>query len=103
MQDVPEGKFCTVCNKNVIDFSEFTSSELQDFFVKNRVQQVCGNFTKNQTEFKPDQKKEQDKYLKRNTGFSKIAAGMALTASIINLHPAQTVKPIVKESVKKTG
>ncbi|MBD8083705.1 hypothetical protein [Chryseobacterium caseinilyticum] len=100
MRDVSDGKFCGVCNKNVVDFSEFTSSEIQDFFVKNRVQQVCGNFTKNKTEFKPDQKNVQNKHLKRNTGFSKIAAGMALSASIISLYPAQAVKPIVKESVK---
>lgn len=101
MQDVPDGKFCSICNKNVVDFSEFTSSEIQDFFVKSRVQQVCGNFTKSKTEFKSDKKDLQNKDLKRNTGFSKIATGLALTASIINLYPSQTTKPFVKESVKK--
>ncbi|KQT19268.1 hypothetical protein ASG31_17980 [Chryseobacterium sp. Leaf404] len=101
MQDVPDGKFCSICNKNVVDFSEFTSSELQNFFVENKVQQVCGNFTKKTTQDKQAKKNSPTKHLQRNTNFSKIAAGMALTASIINVYPAQTIKPVAEQTFKK--
>lgn len=102
MTDVEAGKFCELCNKTVIDFSAYTNSEIKDFFHEKRGQNVCGIF------FKTEQKKVFTSQLNsknitsRNTTFVKVAASLALSGSIFNLLPAQSLKISQKEIVKKT-
>nr|WP_294785788.1 hypothetical protein [uncultured Flavobacterium sp.] len=45
-----KGKFCTVCNTTVIDFTEKLPSDIQDFFIQNENEKICGRFLKSQTE-----------------------------------------------------
>ncbi|MGC4041266.1 MAG: energy transducer TonB [Flavobacterium sp.] len=42
------GRFCSSCVKSVVDFSEMKASEIQDFFIKNQGQKVCGRFRNEQ-------------------------------------------------------
>jgi hypothetical protein len=49
MADVPSGKFCNSCNKNVSDFTDFSDQELLDYF-KQPSGKVCGSLTIHQLE-----------------------------------------------------
>ncbi|AXB56377.1 hypothetical protein [Flavobacterium fluviale] len=42
------GRFCLVCNKSVIDFTNKLPDEIQHFFRNNKDQEVCGRFKKSQ-------------------------------------------------------
>ena len=42
------GRFCLVCNKSVIDFTNKLPDEIQHFFKNNKDPEVCGRFKKSQ-------------------------------------------------------
>ena len=42
------GRFCSVCTKAVIDFSEKSSEEIQSYLFQNQDQKVCGRFRNEQ-------------------------------------------------------
>ncbi len=48
MDELEKGRFCKVCNKEVIDFTGYSDKALQNFFLKHPIL-VCGRFTKEQT------------------------------------------------------
>ena len=43
-----KGRFCSVCTKGVVDFTNKTNQEIQDYFVQNQGQKICGRFKNNQ-------------------------------------------------------
>ncbi|MCV2486130.1 hypothetical protein OD917_14435 [Flavobacterium sp. SH_e] len=45
-----KGRFCAVCNTTVIDFTNKLPSEIQQFYIQNENQKICGRFRKSQTE-----------------------------------------------------
>lgn len=47
MTPTEKGRFCSVCERNLIDFTHFSDDELLRF-VKNNDDKICGRFTKNQ-------------------------------------------------------
>src|SRR6187402_877189 len=49
MADVPSGKFCNSCLKNVSDFTNFSDRELLDYFQQSSGK-VCGSLTIHQLE-----------------------------------------------------
>ena len=49
MDKVDNGRFCNQCNKNLIDFTNFSDKELINF-VQNNQSKVCGRFKKTQLE-----------------------------------------------------
>ena len=42
-----QGRFCSSCQKTVVDFTKFTTQDIQNYFIKHYGQKVCGRF-KNQ-------------------------------------------------------
>jgi len=42
MQDSPEGKFCEICSKNVVDFIEKTDDEIKHFISNADSKEICG-------------------------------------------------------------
>lgn len=46
MNAVATGRFCQSCQKTVTDFSQFSDSELMDFFKKRNYQPLCGRIQK---------------------------------------------------------
>ncbi|WP_284653755.1 energy transducer TonB [Flavobacterium terrisoli] len=42
------GRFCNSCAKSVVDFTGMKTSEIQDYFIKNQGQKVCGRFQNEQ-------------------------------------------------------
>jgi len=42
-----QGRFCGSCQKTVVDFTQFTTQDIQNYFTKHYGQKVCGRF-KNQ-------------------------------------------------------
>jgi hypothetical protein len=38
------GRFCNSCSKSVVDFTQMLPDEIQDFFIKNKGQKICGRF-----------------------------------------------------------
>src|ERR1041385_377391 len=42
------GRFCSVCQKTVLDFSEKTKEEIQEFILAHRHEQLCGRFRNQQ-------------------------------------------------------
>lgn len=42
------GRFCLVCNKSVIDFTNKMPEEIQHFFLKNQHKEICGRFKNSQ-------------------------------------------------------
>lgn len=45
-QMTPEetGRFCNSCAKSVVDFTNMKAPEIQEYFIKNKGQKVCGRF-----------------------------------------------------------
>ncbi|MEO8771216.1 MAG: hypothetical protein ABI402_14070 [Ferruginibacter sp.] len=48
MQRVNEGKYCSSCEKTVIDFSLMTDEAVQHYFINNNQAPVCGRFKNTQ-------------------------------------------------------
>nr|WP_314495263.1 hypothetical protein [uncultured Chryseobacterium sp.] len=44
MHEIPEGKFCDLCSKKVIDFSDLNNSEISKIIAENRDEKICGFF-----------------------------------------------------------
>lgn len=76
MQDTKEGKFCEVCSRCVIDFTEKTDQEIKEIIDQTKGKRVCGKIA--------------------SKSFSKVAAGMIL---MTNLTFAQVQ---INESVKSS-
>ncbi|MFA9213405.1 MAG: energy transducer TonB [Candidatus Methylacidiphilales bacterium] len=43
-----QGRFCGSCQKTVVDFTDFSSEDIQHYFTKHYGQKVCGHFKKEQ-------------------------------------------------------
>jgi len=91
MHDLPDGKFCDLCSKKVLDLSNLNDSEILNIIQQNKGERFCGIVFKNQLNrsLQP-QVSFSENHHSRKTNFTKIAAGVALTASIFNSYPAQT-------------
>lgn len=102
MQNIPGGKYCDLCSKKVLDLSNSSDTEILKILQQNKGEKFCGIFFKNQLN-RPLSEEKIISYQPRKATFSKFAAGLALTASIINSYPAQTTKAsIVKSEVLET-
>jgi hypothetical protein len=44
------GRFCVSCAKSVVDFTNKTQVEIQNFFIENKGKSVCGRFRNQQLE-----------------------------------------------------
>lgn len=100
MHDLPDGKFCDLCSKKVLDLSRLSDSEILNIIQQNKGKKFCGIVDKKQLN-KPLQSKisfSESHHPKKIT-FTKIAAGVALTASILNTYPAQIKVPSKTEAV----
>lgn len=42
------GRFCSVCTKGVVDFTDKNSTEIQEYFAQNQDQKICGRFRNEQ-------------------------------------------------------
>jgi hypothetical protein len=42
------GRFCSTCTKTVVDFTKMGTDEIQEYFVQNREEKVCGRFNNEQ-------------------------------------------------------
>ncbi len=99
MHDVPEGKFCDLCSKKVYDLTHLSHSEISDIIKQNNGEKFCGILVNKQPNNTSEHKIQfSGNIASRKTAFTKIAAGVALTASMINSIPAQT-KTISKTKV----
>jgi TonB family protein len=47
-----EGRFCSLCSKTVIDFTQKTTAEIKSFLGRNKQKRICGRFRKEQVEEK---------------------------------------------------
>jgi hypothetical protein len=43
-----QGRFCGSCQKTVVDFTNFSAEDIQNYFTKHYGQKVCGRFKKQQ-------------------------------------------------------
>lgn len=50
MTPTEKGRFCSSCEKEVMDFSEMSKSEIKEYFVKKVSENTCGRFKKVQLE-----------------------------------------------------
>lgn len=98
MHDVPGGKHCDLCSKKVLDFSNLSDNEILKILQESKGEKFCGIFFKNQLN-RPLQNEKAIPLHPRKAIFSKIAARLALTVSIINSFPAQTTKHSIIKSV----
>jgi hypothetical protein len=48
MLPVQNGRHCSSCNKNVVDFTILSNEEIIQFFATNKDKPICGRFQKNQ-------------------------------------------------------
>jgi hypothetical protein len=78
MTPVEQGRFCSSCQKNVIDFTAKDDEEILDFF-KNYSGNTCGRFSNNQLN-RPIEVIE----LKPASPFLKYAASLLLTALLFS-------------------
>ncbi len=97
MTPVEKGKHCTVCQKNVVDFSADTDEAILDFF-KNYNGSTCGRFSEEQLnrplityELKPASK------------FLKYAAGLLLPGLFLSKASAQKKDIVELKEIVVTG
>jgi hypothetical protein len=45
-----EGRFCNSCAKTVVDFTQMTDKEVQQYFIQHHNSAVCGRFKNNQVQ-----------------------------------------------------
>ncbi|WP_428224262.1 hypothetical protein [Flavobacterium sp.] len=45
-----QGRFCSVCAKSVVDFTNMDSQEMQQFVIQNQGRKICGRFRQEQVE-----------------------------------------------------
>lgn len=50
MSPQEKGRFCSVCNKCVIDFTQKQPEEIKQIFVERKDENICGRFYRNQLE-----------------------------------------------------
>lgn len=43
-----KGKFCSSCSKTVVDFTQKSTMEIQEFLIENKNQRICGHFNRKQ-------------------------------------------------------
>jgi len=43
-----QGRFCQSCQKTVVDFTQFSTTDIQNYFAKHFEQKVCGRFKNEQ-------------------------------------------------------
>jgi len=103
MQDIPGGKHCDLCSKKVLDLSNSNDTEIVRLLQQNKGEKFCGIFFKNQLNRPLQEEKNLSNTLPRKITFSKAAAGLALTASIISSYPAQITATHSKEVMLSTG
>ena len=48
MQQVNNGRHCLSCKKTVIDFTLMNDEAIQNYFIQNKLQPVCGRFKNEQ-------------------------------------------------------
>ena len=97
MDPFEKGRFCQLCQKEVIDFSNLTDKELIAFFQKNRKEKVCGRFQKTQL-------KTYHTGNRKQKGFLKLAlAGFTLLSIFKPTEAFSQGHPIVKVGERETG
>jgi hypothetical protein len=57
MTNNSNGKFCSLCNKNVINFTEMSDEELKNYFLHYQGASVCGRLRKEQIDMSPNLKR----------------------------------------------
>ncbi|MDN5475966.1 MAG: hypothetical protein L0G39_03445 [Chryseobacterium sp.] len=91
------GKFCSVCSKCVVDFTEKKSEEIESVFRENHDENICGRFFSHQLDKEVEKSEKLKsrflKYIPRNFQNS----GMTLAAFSLILFLAGCAKP--KEKV----
>lgn len=98
MSNIQGGKFCNTCHKEVIDFSEWDYHEINEFLLENRDKKICGMFFKTKRKNIIENNPTAIKAAQRNNTFYKVAAGFALTASMMNSYSAQKTTIQKKET-----
>ncbi|CAM1362291.1 energy transducer TonB [Tenacibaculum xiamenense] len=48
MRPNEKGRFCSSCAKTVVDFTQFSDKQVQEYLLNNRKQKVCGHFYRKQ-------------------------------------------------------
>lgn len=99
MHDVPDGKFCDLCSKKVLNLFNLSDSEIINIFQKKRGETICGMVFRSQLN-RPliDQNPSISINYSKRIIFSKIAAGAALAMTVVNSYPAQ-IKNINKTEI----
>lgn len=98
MTPVEQGRFCSSCQKNVIDFTAKDDEEILDFF-KNYSGNTCGRFSNNQLN-RPIEVIE----LKPASSFLKYAASLLLPALLFSTRgKSQFKEQLPKQVCEKTS
>ncbi|OCK52350.1 hypothetical protein BA768_12205 [Chryseobacterium sp. CBo1] len=90
MYDITGGKHCELCSKKVLDLSDLNNTEILKILQQNKGEKFCGILFKNQLNRSLQEEKIPSNTSPRKITFSKVAAGLALTASMVNTYPSQT-------------
>jgi hypothetical protein len=95
MSPVEQGRFCSSCQKNVVDFTTQSDEEIISFF-NNYNGSTCGRFTDEQLD-RPIQKIE----LKPASSFLRYAAGLLLPVSMFAIKAKAQFKEQLPKQVSK--
>ncbi|KUJ50530.1 hypothetical protein [Chryseobacterium sp. JAH] len=94
MQNIPDGKFCNLCSKKVTDFSNMTYHEISNILTESTEDKICGLFIKENLGKTIDFEISAHLQKLRNSSFTKVVAGFALTASFIHTYPSQKIQNV---------
>ncbi|MEG1592719.1 hypothetical protein [Chryseobacterium sp.] len=102
MHDIPEGKFCDLCSKKVLDLTQKTDDEISQLLDASNGK-ICGKIFRHQSNrhFVSSEKIVID--YEQRKGYSRLVAGLAIAASLtgIQTHAATFEKPLIQISENK--
>ena len=108
MVPADQGRYCISCAKTVVDFSQMSTPEIQNFFKKQKEDKICGHFKSSQLDEKLSRWKKSliSLYEQIENKFSgnilKTAALVSL-ALLMNLSGCQSHKHTLKRGKVKTN
>ncbi|WP_265428653.1 hypothetical protein [Chryseobacterium sp. YIM B08800] len=102
MHDIPEGKFCDLCSKKVLDLTQKTDDEISQLLDASNGK-ICGKIFRHQSNRHIVSSEKIVIDYEQRKGYSRLVAGLAIAASLtgIQTHAANFEKPSIQISENK--
>lgn len=102
MQNIPDGKFCDLCSKTVLDLTQKSDEEILKILDESNGK-ICGKIFRHQSNRNPISSEKIIINQENKKGYSRLVAGLAIAASLtgIQTHATTFERPLIQISENK--